>query len=29
MAALQEAAHHIPAHPAKADHPELHSFSLS
>ena len=27
MAAPQEATHHIPAHPAKADHSELHGFS--
>ena len=28
MAALQQAAHHIPAHPAEADHSELHGLAL-
>jgi hypothetical protein len=27
MAGLQEATHHTPAHPAKADHSELHAVS--
>ena len=27
VAALQKAAHHVPAHPAEADHSKLHGFS--
>jgi hypothetical protein len=28
MAALQQAPHHVSAHPAKADHSELHALAL-
>jgi hypothetical protein len=28
MAAFQQAAHHVPAHPAKTDHSKLHGLAL-